>query len=81
MSIAIVSIISLITNIFLGKFRARYRKMTLMWWLMVHASIPLIIPLRMWLDTPRVAIPVFIGLAVVGQMIGSKIVTKVTFKN
>jgi hypothetical protein len=46
--------------------------MSLMWWLMIHASIPLIIPLRIWLDTPTFAIPLFIGLAVVGQLIGSK---------
>lgn len=39
---------------------------------MIHASIPLVIPLRIWLDTPKIAIPLFIGLAVLGQMIGSK---------
>lgn len=72
MDIAIVSVVSLVTNILLGKFRARFRKMTFMWWLMIHASIPLIIPLRIWLDTPKIAIPLFIGLAVLGQMIGSK---------
>jgi hypothetical protein len=43
---------------------------------MIHASIPLIIPLRIWLDTPKWAIPLFIGLAVIGQLIGSKIVGK-----
>lgn len=73
MNIVIVSVVSLVTNIFLGKFRAMFRKMTFMWWLMIHASIPLIIPLRISLDTPNIAIPLFIGLAVLGQMIGSKI--------
>lgn len=72
MNIAIVSAISLVTNIFLGKYRARYEKMTWMWWILIHASIPLIIPLRIWLDTPKTAIPLFIGLAVVGQLIGSR---------
>ncbi|MGL4520832.1 MAG: hypothetical protein ACRCUJ_14485 [Phocaeicola sp.] len=74
MNIAIVSVVSLAVNIFLGKFRTRFRKMTFMWWLMIHASIPLIIPLRIWLDTPKIAIPIFIGLAVIGQMIGSKVI-------
>lgn len=74
MSIAIISVVSLIVNIFLGKYRAKFRKMTFMWWLMIHASIPLIIPLRIWLDTPKIAIPLFIILAVVGQLIGSKVI-------
>ncbi|WP_321480373.1 hypothetical protein [uncultured Bacteroides sp.] len=74
MSVVIVSAVSLIINIFLGKFRARYQKMTLMWWLMIHASIPLIIPLRIWFDTPKIAIPLFIVLAFIGQMIGSKLI-------
>lgn len=74
MQVAIVSVVSLVVNIFLGRYRARFRKMTLMWWIMIHASIPLIIPLRIWLDTPKIAIPLFIGLAVIGQLIGSKVV-------
>jgi cytochrome c-type biogenesis protein CcsB len=40
---------------------------------LIHASIPLIIPLRIWLDTPTVCIPLFIGLAVAGQFVGSRI--------
>ncbi len=75
MNIAIVSVVSLVTNIVLGKCRTKYRKMTVMWWVMIHASIPLIIPLRIWLDTPKIAIPLFIGLAVIGQLIGSRFLT------
>jgi hypothetical protein len=43
-----------------------------MWWIMIHASIPFIIPLRIWLGTPNIAIPLFIGLAIAGQFIGSR---------
>jgi hypothetical protein len=43
-----------------------------MWFLLIHASIPLIIPLRIWLDTPNIFIPLFIVLAVAGQFIGAK---------
>jgi len=57
MNVALVSAISLIINIILGKFRLRYKKMTLMWWIMIHASMPLIIPLRIWLDTPNLDKP------------------------
>ncbi len=73
MNIAIVSIISLVTNVFLGRFRTRYKKMSFMWWFMIHASIPLIIPLRIWLDTPKITIPLFIFLAIVGQFLGSRV--------
>jgi hypothetical protein len=73
MNILIVSAIALTINIFLGRWRVKYRKFTFKWWLLIHASIPLIIPLRIWLNTPEICIPLFIGLAVAGQFIGSKI--------
>ncbi|MDR1616336.1 MAG: hypothetical protein LBR98_04930 [Syntrophomonadaceae bacterium] len=76
MGFAVVSIISLTTNIWLGRYRQRYKKMTFMWLLMIHASIPLIIPLRIWLDTPKMFIPFFIGFAILGQLIGSKALTE-----
>lgn len=74
-NILIVAVIALGLNICLGRYRARFRKMTAMWWIMIHASIPIIIPLRIWLQTPKMAIPLFIGLAVIGQLIGSRLVT------
>jgi hypothetical protein len=73
MNIVWVGIVALIVNIPLGKWRTRYKKFTIVWWLLIHASIPLVIALRIWLDTPKIAIPIFIGLAVIGQIIGSKI--------
>lgn len=72
MNIALVAITALVTNIFLGRQRSRFRKMTFMWWVMIHASIPLIIPMRILLGTPLYCIPIFIGLAVAGQFIGSR---------
>jgi hypothetical protein len=73
LNILIVSVVAFATNLLLGRWRTRYRKFTVKWWLLIHASIPLIIPLRVWLDTPVVFIPVFIGLAIAGQFAGSKI--------
>ena len=72
MNIAIVSVFSLVANLFLGRYRTKYRKMSLMWWIMIHASIPFVLLLRIWLGTPGVFIPVFIVLAVLGQLIGSR---------
>jgi cytochrome c-type biogenesis protein CcsB len=72
MNILIVSSIAFIINVFLGRWRIKYQKFTFKWWLLIHASIPLIIPLRIWLDTPTICIPLFIGLAVAGQFVGSR---------
>jgi hypothetical protein len=74
LNILTVSAVAFITNVFLGKQRTKCRKFTFKWWLLIHASIPLIIPLRIWLDTPGICIPLFIGLAVAGQFAGSKII-------
>ncbi|MDR2027811.1 MAG: hypothetical protein LBQ01_09720 [Prevotellaceae bacterium] len=74
MNIIIVSLVAFTVNIFLGIWRVKYRKFTFKWWLIIHASIPLIIPLRIWLDTPVIYIPLFIGLAVAGQFAGSRII-------
>ncbi|KAA6318216.1 hypothetical protein EZS27_031750, partial [termite gut metagenome] len=67
MNIIWVGIVALTINIPLGKWRNRYKKFTVLWWLLIHASIPLIITLRIWLATPRIYIPLFIALAVLGQ--------------
>ncbi len=72
MSVVYVSVASLAMNLVLGKFRANYRKMSLPWWLLIHASIPVLIPLRIWLDTPVAFIPLFIAIAILGQFIGSR---------
>jgi hypothetical protein len=72
LNILTVAAIAFATNVFLGKWRVKYRKFTFKWWLLIHASIPLIIPLRIWLNIPKIFIPVFIGLAIAGQFAGSK---------
>nr|WP_321411324.1 hypothetical protein [uncultured Carboxylicivirga sp.] len=72
MSIAIVSFTSFTINLLLGRWRAKYKKFTIAWWLLIHASIPILIPLRIWLDTPKIWIPLFIGIAIAGQFIGSR---------
>jgi hypothetical protein len=72
MNVLLISLIALTINIFLGRWRMKYRKFTFKWWLLIHASIPLIVPLRIWLDTPAICIPLFIGLAVAGQFVGSR---------
>lgn len=73
MSSVFVAFFSFIVNIPLGKWRSKYKKFTIPWWLIIHASVPLIIALRIWLGTPRMLIPFFILLAVLGQLTGRKL--------
>ena len=72
MGIVYVSMASLGINLILGKIRTRFKPMTLLWWLIVHGSIPILIPLRMALDTPLIYIALFIAVAILGQYIGAR---------
>ena len=68
--IALVSILCLLVNIPLGMMRERSRKFSIQWILWVHASIPLIVALRIGLHLHWIAIPINIAAAVLGQFIG-----------
>jgi len=71
MQILLVSVVCLLVNIPLGKLRERSRKFSWQWILWIHASIPLIIALRVWLQLHWVAIPINIASAVAGQFLGA----------
>jgi len=70
LKILLVSVVCLLVNIPLGMMRERSRKFSIPWILWVHASIPLIVFLRIWLKLPLIAIPINIAAAVLGQFIG-----------
>ncbi|MBI2094315.1 MAG: hypothetical protein HYT88_06320 [Candidatus Omnitrophica bacterium] len=70
--IALVSAICLLVNIPLGILRERSRKFSLAWIFWVHASIPLIIALRIGLHLHWIAIPINIAAAILGQTIGAR---------
>ena len=65
-----VSVICLLVNIPMGMRRERCRKFSWQWILWIHASIPLIVFLRIWLKLHPIAIPINIASAVLGQFIG-----------
>ncbi|MBI3319078.1 MAG: hypothetical protein HYZ89_00605 [Candidatus Omnitrophica bacterium] len=71
MKILLVSLISFLVNIPLGKWREHTRKFSWQWFLAIHASIPLIIALRIGLKLHPLAIPVNIAAAVAGQFVGA----------
>jgi hypothetical protein len=70
LKIAIVSVLCLLINIPMGRMRERCRKFSWQWFVWIHASIPLIIALRIGLRLHPIAIPINIAAAVLGQMIG-----------
>lgn len=72
MGISIVAIFAFLLNIPFGRWRSNFKKFSIVWWMLIHASIPFIIALRIWLETPRAFIPLFIALAVLGQYVGKK---------
>ena len=69
--IALVSLICFLVNVPLGARRERARKFSLAWIFWVHASIPLIIALRIGLRLHPIAIPINIAAAIMGQMVGA----------
>jgi hypothetical protein len=71
LKILLVSIVCLLVNIPLGMLRERSRKFSIQWIFWIHASIPLIIFLRISLGLPGIAIPINIAAAVLGQAIGA----------
>ena len=71
LKILAVSVICLLVNIPLGMMRERSRKFSLQWILWVHASIPLIVALRIGLHLHWIAIPINIASAILGQIIGA----------
>ncbi len=67
-----IALISFFVNIPCGYIRENYQKFSSLWFLWIHASIPLIIYLRISLGTSKLFIPICILLAIVGQIIGSR---------
>lgn len=69
--ICLISLVCLLVNIPLGVMRERSRKLSPAWFFWIHASIPLIIYLRITLQLHLIAIPINIAAAVLGQAIGA----------
>jgi hypothetical protein len=68
-----VVLFTFLINIPLGMWRESVRKFSLAWIIAIHASVPLVIALRIWLDVSYWAVPFLIGIAIGGQFVGAKI--------
>ncbi len=66
-------LIAFAINMPLGYLRQNYRKFTFGWYFYVHISIPLIIYLRIKAGFSWMFIPLTLGAAFAGQLIGGRL--------
>jgi hypothetical protein len=66
-------LIAVIINLPLGYLRQNYEKFSFGWYFYVHISIPIIIYLRVKSGYSWKFIPLTLGSAVVGQILGGRI--------
>jgi hypothetical protein len=71
--IAWIGVASLAVNLPLGYLREGTRKLSLLWFLYVHLSVPLIAYLRIANHVSPWAIPPFIACALLGQVAGGRV--------
>src|SRR3989338_5721330 len=67
-----IALISFFLNIPCGYIRENHPKFSFKWFLWIHASIPLIVYLRIVLHTSKLFIPAAIFFAIAGQIVGSR---------
>ncbi len=63
---------ALLLNLPLGAWRAGCRRFSPAWFLAIHASIPPVLGLRLWLDVGWGWVPAVIAAALAGQLIGGR---------
>ena len=75
LDIALMSLLffAFLSNIPLGYLRMGSPKYSFRWFVYIHLSVPFIIGLRIANNIGWQVIPVSIGLAVAGQMVGSRL--------
>ena len=71
--IGLLFVAALATNVPLGMWRRRLRRFSPAWFLAIHASIPALVAIRLAFISANWVIPPEIGLAVVGQFVGARL--------
>ena len=66
-------LIAFAVNIPLGHLRQRHAKFSFAWYFYIHISIPLIIYLRIKAGFSWMFIPLTLGAAVAGQLVGGRL--------
>ncbi len=65
--------LSFMLNVPFGFLRTKFKKLSVMWFVCIHATIPVIYLGRMFLNLDYRYIPVFIAAAVLGQVWGGRL--------
>ena len=73
LQLSILLIFSFAVNLPLGYIRETSRKFSLRWFVLIHISIPFIIALRVLQGFSWHLIPLTIGCAIAGQIIGGQL--------
>ncbi|MFQ5879093.1 MAG: hypothetical protein ACE5IZ_02820 [Dehalococcoidia bacterium] len=71
--VGVVLAAALTANVPLGMWRSGLRRLSPSWVLAVHASVPLLVGMRFALGMASWVIPPEIALAVVGQLLGARL--------
>ena len=71
--IGLLFVVALGTNVPLGMWRRRLRRFSPAWFVAIHASIPALVAIRLAFISANWVIPPEIGLAVVGQLVGARL--------
>lgn len=71
--ILIISVTALFVNIPFGVLRSKYKKLSIPWFLCIHAPIPVVASIRILTKVPMYYIPLFLLVSIVGQIVGGRI--------
>jgi hypothetical protein len=72
-AIALLFLIALGSNTGLGVWRSGLTRFSVAWFVAIHASIPLLVAIRLVFDMPVWVIPPEIALAFSGQFVGARL--------
>lgn len=68
-----VSFIAFVLNLPFGYLRTFTKKFSIIWFICIHAPIPIVAVFRIMLGIEWIYIPMFLVFAVIGQVIGARI--------
>jgi len=74
--IALVAVgsVAFALNLVAGRRRAAEPKFSFRWFLYVHLPVLAVVPLRQWFELNILAIPFLVGISVVGQVFGCRMI-------
>jgi hypothetical protein len=67
---------SFLCNVPLGRWRASLKRFSVFWYLAVHLSIPIVLLLRLKMGLSAWFIPLSLGTAIAGQLVGGLLGSK-----